>query len=185
MANNSAGTFLPTTQVWDVTEIKEVDVTKPEFKELLVRMYQNLNRMAVTINNKESSNYETAETVKGQAFFPNKALDSSTSSTPEHRQVYNKVIDFGALPNATTKSYAHGITLNRGATFTRMYGCTTRQANPNAVHPTFSALPLPYASSTVNNSISIAVNANNLIITTAIDYSDYTTTYVVLEYLKS
>ena len=73
MASSSSGTFIPTTQVWDVTEIKEVDVTKPEFKELLVRMYQNLNTMALTINNKESSFYDTQETVKGQAFFSNPA----------------------------------------------------------------------------------------------------------------
>jgi len=67
-----------------------------------------------------------------------------------------------------------------------MYGCTTRQANPNRLFIQHLVLYLlPYASSTVNNSISIAVDANNLIITTAIDYSDYTTTYVVLEYLKS
>ena len=185
MASSSSGTFIPTTQVWDVEELKEVDVTKPEFKELLVRMYQNLNTMSMSINNKESAFYDTSETVKGQSFFPNTALDSSTGTKPENRQVFNKVINFGALPNTGTKAYAHGISVQRGFTFTRIYGCATRQTNTNPAHA-FSALPLPYADPAVlANGIFLAVSATNVIVTTAADYSAYDKTYIVLEYIKS
>jgi hypothetical protein len=43
MPNNTAdyGMFIPTTQVWDVSEIYSTEVTSPAFKELLVRLYQN------------------------------------------------------------------------------------------------------------------------------------------------
>jgi len=185
MARNSSGTFIPTTQVWDVSEIKDVDVTKPEFKELLVRMYQNLNTMAVTINNKESAYYDTSETVKGQSFFPDPLLSSSTASRPENRQVFNKVINFGALPNAATRSYAHGIDIKRGFTFTRIYGCSTCQANTNPVLP-FYSIPLPYVSTAgIASCIELYVDALNVVIITAIDYSAYDKTYIVLEYIKS
>lgn len=178
MAQSSSGTFIPTTQIWDVSEIKDVDVTKPEFKELLVRMYQNLNTMAISINNKESAFYDTQETVKGQAFFSNPANDSSTASAPENRQVFNKVINFGMLPNAATKNYAHGIGIKRGFTFTRIYGCATQQENTNPA-VVFNAIPIPYSTIVLLN-----VTATDVVITTTADYRNYTA-YIVLEYIKS
>ena len=187
MAYSSSGTFIPTTQVWDVTELKDVDVTKPEFKELLVRMYQNLNQMSITINNKESSYYDTSETVKGQSFFSNPNLNSTTSTTPESRQVHNKTINFGVLPNNATRSYAHGINITYGYTFTRIYGCSTRPGGPvGGAAQVFSAIPLPYVDpGTPANGILLSVDAVNVNITTTANYSAYTTTYIVLEYIKS
>jgi hypothetical protein len=178
-SNSSAGVNIPSTQVWDVTEVKDVDVTKPEFKELLVRMYQNLNQMSITINNKESSYFDTDETVKGQAFFPNPALNSSTPTTPEYRQSFNKVINFGALPSSTTKSVAHGISINSGYTFTRIYGSAT---NTTAL----TAIPLPYVDpASLANGILLSVDGTNVNIKTAANYSAYNITYIVLEYIKN
>jgi hypothetical protein len=179
MASSSAGVYLPSTQVWDVTEIKDVDVTKPEFKELLIRMYQNLNAMSLAINNKESSFFDTMETVKGQAFFPNPAYSSYTPTKPEYRQSFNKVINFGALPNNTTKSIAHGISINVGYTFTRIYGTAT---NTTAL----TAIPLPYVDpASLTNCILLSVGGTNVNIKTAANYSAYNITYIVLEYIKN
>ena len=179
MSSSSSGVLLQNTQVWDVTEIKDVDVTKPEFKELLVRLYQNLNKMALTVNNKESSYYATFETIKGQAFFPNPLLNSSTPTTPEYRQTYNKTINFGALPNNTTKSVSHGISVNTGYTFTRIYGTAT---NTTAL----TAIPLPYVDpGTLANGILLSVDGTNVNVKTAANYSAYNVTYIVLEYIKS
>lgn len=182
--SNSAGVYIPTTQVWDVDAVRNIDVTKPEFKELLVRMYQNLNAMSLSINDKESSYYDTQETVKGQTFFGNPDLNSSSSTRPVGRQVFNKVINFGALPNTGTKTYAHGITINRACTFTRIYGCSTQQQNTNPVLA-FSAIPLPYSSPVLANNIELYVDATTVGVTTGADWSAYTTTYIVLEYIKS
>jgi hypothetical protein len=46
-------------------------------------------------------------------------------------------------------------------------------------------IPLPYASPTLVNNIQLSVDATNVTITTGIDYSAYTVTYVILEYIKS
>lgn len=181
-SNSSSGVYIPTTQVWDVTEIHDVDVTKPEFKELLVRMYQNLNSMSMAIGTKESSFYSILETVKGQAFNPLSTSSSANTPNPESRQVFNKVINFGALPNTATKPVAHGITTNVGFSFTRIYGCATK---PNANPALFRAVPIPYVDPAVlANGILLNVDGTNVNITTAADYSAYTVTYVILEYIK-
>ncbi|MCK9570512.1 hypothetical protein M0R72_16310 [Candidatus Pacearchaeota archaeon] len=183
MASSSAGNFIPTTQVWDVSAIRNIDVTKPEFKELLVRMYQNLNTMTLTLNNKESSFYDVQETVKGQSFFASQATSNTTSPRPEGRQVFNKVINFGALPNTATKTIAHDIDIKRGFIFTRIYGTSTMQATTTPSN--FSAIPLPYSTPVLADNIALYVDATTVGVTTGADWSAWTTTYIVLEYLKA
>ena len=104
MANPQyVGSFIPLTQQWDLSEIYTIDVNTPAFKELLVRMYQNLNQMAIAINTKDTGMYPVSEFVNSQLWFPNPALDSSTPQTATQRQVFRKVINFGSLPNAGTE----------------------------------------------------------------------------------
>lgn len=172
------GAYVPTTQVWDVSEIYSTEVTSPEFKELLVRLYQNLNTQSLSINNKSSGMYDTSEFVNGKTFFPNPSLNSTTSTKPTERNVFRKVINFGALPNTATKSVVHDITATSNVTFTQIYGATS---NPTGK----LYLPLPYASSVLNDNIELYVDATQVHVITVADYSAYTTTYIILEYLKS
>jgi hypothetical protein len=178
MSGNNYGAFVPTTNVWDVSEIYQTEVTSPEFKELLVRLYQNLNNMALSLNIKDSAYYVNAEFVNGQSFFPNPAYNSSTTTVASMRQVFRLVINFGALPNSTTTSVAHNLPANAGWTFTRIYGCATNPSTPQY-------LPIPYASNTANASIELWVDGTNVNIKTASNLSAYTTTYVILEYMKT
>jgi len=172
MSSVNTGAFIPTTNVWDVSEIYSTDVKSPEFKELLVRLYQNLNVMAMGVNNRDAGLYDTSEFVCGQQFFPDPALTSASSVTPTFRNVFRKVVNFGALPNNTGKSVAHGITTTVNTSFTRMYGVAT---DPTG----FSALAIP------NSDITLELDGTNVTITTTADLTAYTTTYVVLEYIKS
>lgn len=177
---NDGGAFVPSNYIWDVQQLYEVDVKSPEFKELLVRLYQNINNIALVLNIKDSGIYNTSQFVNSQIFFPNPALNSSTSQTPEFRQVYRTVINFGALPNTATKSVPHNITCTTSTSFTRIYACASK---PTVA---FGYLPIPYASATaVANNIELNVDATNVNITTAADYSAYTITYVILEYLQT
>lgn len=180
MANPSQfGAFIPTTNVWDVSEIYAIDVKSPEFKELLVRLYQNLNNMALGINNRDAGYYILQEFVNGQIWFANPALNSSTSQYPALRQVFRKVINFGALPNTATKSVAHNITgINNATTFTRIYAT----ASDTTVH---LYIPIPYASPILANNIELNVDATNVNITTGSNRSNFNICYVVLEYIKS
>jgi hypothetical protein len=178
MANTNYGAFIPTSNVWDVNDIYNIKKIDPQLQELLVRLYQNLNNMALSVNVKDSAFYDNAnEFVNGQQWFPNPALNSASSTNATTRQVYRKVVNFGALPNAATKTVAHGLTINSTYTFTRIYGCASDTTNKVYI-------PLPYASATLINNIELKVDATNAIIITAANYASFTTTYVILEYIK-
>jgi hypothetical protein len=173
------GAFVPTTQVWDVSQIYETKVEDPQaLRELLVRMYQNLNLMSNVLNVKDSGMYQVTEFVNGQLFFSNPAYNSSTKTNPALRQVQRKVINFGALPNTATKSVAHGITITANTTFTRIYGTATQ--------PSTKFIPLPYASATdVAHNIELNADATNVNVITGANYSAFTVTYIILEYLQT
>lgn len=156
--------FVPTTQIWDVSDIKQMDVNSDEFKELLVRMYQNLNQIALGVNSRDIAEYNTQETVCGQTFYPN-------STSKEQRSVYRKTVDFGALPNATTKSVAHGISFNSGCSVTRFYGGASNTSS-------LLYIPLP------TTGVTLSADSTNISITTTTNMSGYNLTYVVIEYLK-
>lgn len=172
------GAFAPTTNVWDVNQIYSIDVQSPEFKELLVRLYQNLNLMSLLLNIKDSGYYNTQEFVNGQLLFPNPALSSASTTTPAFRQIFRQVINFGAL-GVATKSVAHNITVTSATTFTRIYATAS---NTTAT----LYLPIPYADTTaVANNIQLDVSATMVTITNGIDRSAFNQVYVVLEYVQS
>lgn len=174
------GAFLPTTDIFDRSLINAMDVNSQEFKDFLVRLYQTTNNIALSVNIRDAGYYVQSEFVNGQLWFENQALSSKTSQTPQHRQVFRKVINFGALPNAAAKTVAHGITMTDDYTFTRIYGA----ASDTTGH---TYLPLPYASVTAaNNSIELSIDGTNVSIDTgAVDQTAYDACYVVLEYIKS
>lgn len=174
----STGLFIPTSNVWDTAQIYSVDVNSPEFKELLVRLYQNINNIAISVNLRDAGYYNTQEFVNGQIFFPNPALSSASSTTPVFRQVYRKVINFGALPNTGTTSIAHGITVTPTTTFTRFYGASSDTAGNNYI-------PIPYASPVLANNIELNADATNVNITTGSNRTAFTVTYIVVEYLQT
>ena len=175
----SMGAFIPTTNIWDVAQVYEIDINSPEFKELLVRLYQNINNIALSVNIRDAGYYNTQEFVNGQLYFPNPALTSASPITPVFRQVYRQVVNFGVLPNTGTTSIAHNITVTPTTTFTRIYATASDPSGNNYV-------PIPYASCTaVADNIELAVTATNVVITTGSNRSNFTITYVVLEYLQT
>ena len=176
MAQLPASAVLSTTFEFDIAQLYEDPELSPVMQELLTRLYQNLNKMALTINMKDTGFYITDNSfVTSQSFFPNPANNSGTSSTAAFRQVYRKVINFGTLPNNTTKSVAHNITITPMVSFTRIYGAAT--------HPGTKFIPLPYVLSGSTAGIELDVTATNVVMVTTGNYSAYTTSYVVLEYL--
>lgn len=169
---NTTGQFVPTTYIFDPAELQELDIT-PEFKETLIRLYQNLNRMQFALNGKTTGTFALNQFVTGQLYFPKQASSSLVNQID--RPVTRLTINFGTLPNTATKSVPHGIIFNSGVSFTRIYGTAT---DPVA----FLALPIPYASF-LTDDIVLDVDATNVNITTNSDRTNFTITYVVLEFL--
>lgn len=170
--------FVPTNYIWDVQQIQKAEVGSPEFKELLVRMYQNIGNIALALNLKDIGQYQQLELINGQQFFSNPALGNASQPTQTQRQVYRTVVNFGALPDAAAKSIAHNITCTSGVTFTRIYATASDTTD-------LLYVPIPYASTTsAMYNIQLDVDSTDVTITTGTDRSNFTVCYVVLEYLK-
>ena len=185
MANGiDEGLFLTTTDTFDRSIIDNIDINSPNFRDFLIRLYQLTNKIAIVTNKKDTGIYKETEFVNGQTWFANKSLHSSSTTTPTERQVFRKVIDFGALKNAAGNTQvAHGITITGASVsfdfkFTRIYGVASNKTG-------FLYRPIPYASATANEIIELWVDQTNVNITVGKDQSLYTDCYVVLEYIKS
>jgi len=176
MGYRDSGSSIPTTQVWDLNDIEDSELKGP-LKELFIRLYQNLNGMAMAVNGKTSGIHHTDEFVTGKLYPPNPTLTSASTTTPIQRPSYSKTIVFGALPNAATKTVAHGLTINAETTFIQVIGCATDPTN-------FIGVNIPYASNTANDNIELWADATNINITTTSDWSAYTRCYVFIEFLK-
>jgi hypothetical protein len=172
------GSFVQTTQVWDVAQLQDIEVTSPQFKELLIRLYQQIGNIAVVLNTKDSGLYQLSEFVNGQIWFSNPALNSSTQQSAQTRQDLRKAFIFGPLPNTGVLVIPHGIKCTPMTTFTRIYGTASDTTGLNYIS-------LPYPSVTAGSNIELSVNGTNITITTGSNRSNFNICYVVLEYLQS
>lgn len=128
-------------------------------------------RIANSVNTKEGALYLPQELATFQQYF--------TPNDPQKlRNVYRKVIDFGALPNTAVKLVAHGIAFNSEFTTTRIYGSATDPVN-------LVYVPLPFADPTAANSISLFAGGTDVVVQTGANRSNFTRCTVVIEYVKN
>lgn len=179
MERGDLGSYIPTTQIWELGELQKVDVKSPEFKELLIRLYQQVGNIVQVINDKDTGLYDTTEFVCGQTYFPDpNAVANAVPDT--RRQVFRKVINYGALPNASDKGVAHGIDIPVAGAFTitRLYGAAT-----DPTHRLY--YPLPYVANSKDEPIALWATATEVYTDTyATDRTDFTQVYIVIEYIK-
>lgn len=184
------GLYLPSTYTFDVARLQEIEVNSPEFKELLVRLYQNINNMILSLNMKESALYDnTNEFVTGAVYYPRPGLTSTTQQESAFRQEYRTTIDFGALPNAGNKNVPHGIVFTSQMTFTQIYATATDTTNLQAIPiPYIDAglvtVPPPTLTPSPLGNIQIYVDATDVWITTTANLTNFDQCIVILEYLK-
>lgn len=175
------GSFVPTTNVWNVIkDLQDEELDKDEQQALQLSLHQNIGKIATALNTKDTGYYPTFEFNCGQLFFPSTATAAVAAynvNPNEYRPVIRKVVEFGALPNTATKSVAHGIAFDINYTMTRLYAVATDPVS------TFSYIPIPYASAT--NQVEMNVDGTNINITTVSDMSAYTICNVVLEYITT
>lgn len=171
---STQGYFIPSSNIWDVSQLYDTNVNDPAFKELLVRLYQNVNNISQLLNIKDTGVYVTSDIVNGQTFFPNPTSDPNAGSTLTNRQVHRLVINVGAIGAGTT-SVAHGLTIAPTWTFTRIYGAASFYSST----PTSSRYyPLP------TTSLTLYADGTNVNITNSTGIS-FTSCYVILEYLQT
>jgi len=149
-----------------------ISIEYPQNSSLLqVINTETYKRTANAVNTKVSGLYLPQEIASFKQYF--------TPSDPmQNRAVYRKVIDFGTLPNAGTKSVAHGIAFDANSSLTHLYAAAT---DPVAL----IYIPIPYASPTLANNIEIYLDAANVNIVTGSNRTAFTICYVVIEWLKN
>lgn len=168
----NVGFFVPTTNIWDQQLIATIDFNSQEFRDLLIRLYQNINLISLALNAKDTGLYMDQEFVNGQQFF-NPADPNPLKLRPDFR----KLVNFGTLPNTGTKSVAHGIPIDANYVFTRIYGCASDQTG-------MTYIPLNYASPTLVNNIELFVDATNVTVITGSNRTNFTICYIIVEYLQ-
>ena len=89
------------------------------------------------------------------------------------KPVYRKVFNHGGLPNATSKSIAHGI--GSISSVVSLRGYATNGTN---------FFPLPYVQITANLCVAIYVSGANIGIDTGVDRTAYNAGYIIIEYTK-
>lgn len=173
---SQTGAYLPTTEQIDVTQILHADVTSPEFKELIVRLYQAFNNLSQQVNLKDTGYYVEEEIVNSQLYFnPSIYLNPSEQNFLKLRNVFRLTVDVGGFGAGATTA-AHGLTPTTDWKFTRIYGVASETTTP-------VYYPLPYASAGGAANISLDVDGTNVNITnnSGVTFDDC---YVVLEYVK-
>ena len=154
------------------------DAVPAEWKDARPFIVEQLKRIATAINIREIGWFLDQEVLSGKAFIPGMNAASFGATSQIYRQVLRKVIIFGALPNATTKSVAHGITFDANFRLVFMGAYATDPVG-------LTAVPIPYVDpSTLANGIELYIDATNVNIKTAANWTNYTICYVTIEYLQ-
>jgi hypothetical protein len=169
--------FLETTDVYDVDTIQGLDVNSQEFKEFLVRLRQNINNIALSVNGRDGGYSMLGEFNTGTQLFPNPA-DINSINRSEIRDTVN----FGALPNNTTKNVNHHMNAGNGATSSYIMTELSIVATNPAASPTF--IQVPYAD-TAGNIITYTITSTQVRITSNFNASNYTNCIVKMKYIVS
>lgn len=139
----------------------------PHARQFLV---EHLKRISNALNVREIGWFLTEQSLAGKNLF------RTDESNDQFRSILRIVINFGALPNAGTKTVAHGLTIDANFSIVNMWLGATDPVN-------FVGFGLSYFSIAAGD-IKLSYDVNNVIVTTASNYSAYTTTYVVMEYTQ-
>ncbi len=154
------------------------DVAPKTWEEGMPFIVEQLKKLANAVNAREIGFFLDQELLSGKAFIPgtNNVMDGGTSQT--FRSILRKVIDFGPLPAAGTKSVPHEIVFDGNFTLIQMWASAT---DPVA----FIAFPIPYADpGALVNAVALTMDATNVNITVGVNRSSFTRCYVVIEYIQ-
>ncbi len=167
----NTGSYVPTTNIWDIGQLYETEVNSPEFKELIVRLYQNINNIAVALNTKSTGYYINQEFVSGKLFFnplanPNDPL--------QLRPGFIISINTGAL-GAGIIAINHNIVVTNTFQWMFISGAATNTS-------TLVGYPLPFAGAAGNN-IEVSITSTQIVINNNSGVT-FTNSQVTLEYCK-
>lgn len=139
---------------------------------------EQLKKISNAVNIREIGFFLDEELLSGKSFIPgtNNTLDGGTSQ--QFRSILRKVIDFGPLPNAGTKSVPHGITFDANFTLIDLWAAATDPVALQAFNINFA----DPAGSMFN--VAVTMNSSTVAITTGVNRSSFTRCFVIIEYIQ-
>lgn len=138
-------------------------------------LVEQLKKISNAVNIREIGWLLDEELLSGKAFIP--SAINNTGEMQQFRTVLRKVIDFGALPDSSTKTVPHGIVVNDNFTLIDLWGAAT---DPNGL----VSIPLPFVAQTVATSISLFMNSTDVIVTTHDVKSQFNRCFIFIEYCQ-
>lgn len=154
------------------------DVVPEKWEDGRAFIVEQLKKLTLAVNSREIGFFLDQELLTGKAFIPGLNDIANGGSSQQFRTVLRKVIDFGVLPNATTKSVPHEIVFDNNFTLVDLWAAATDPVS-------FFAINIPFATpiATANN-IALIMDATNINITTGVNRSNFTRCFVVIEYIQ-
>lgn len=154
------------------------DAIPDKWEDARAFVVEQLKRLANGVNIREIGWFLDQELLSGKAFIPGSNDQTDGGTSQQYRSVLRKVIDFGSLPNSTTKSEPHEIFVDANFSLVFMGAYAT---DPSG----FTALPIPYADpNTLANAIELNMDDTNVNITTGSNRSNYTRCFITIEYIQ-
>ena len=152
------------------------DKSYEDFRLTFNDVYEEL---AKNINRKDLGYYMPSEMACGQRWY---------SDPQDYQTVYRKRVDLYQAGVTTTpglnnftstnpQTVPHGITITANTVITRLYGVAT--------DPSTLFIPLPYLDMTGGgNHIQLSMDGTNIILRSNYDYSGFTASYVIVEFVQ-
>lgn len=167
----NTGSYIPTTNIWEVSQLHDIDVNSDDFKRLLVRLYQNINNIALVVNTKVTGYQIQQEFVSGKLFYN---ASANPNDPLQLRPGFIITINTGALGAGIT-SINHNISVTNTFQWMFISGAATNSG-------TLVGYPLPFAGATGNN-IEVTVTLTQIVINNQSGVT-FDNSQVTLEYCK-
>jgi hypothetical protein len=154
------------------------DVVPDKWEDARPFIVEQLKKITNAVNLREIGWFLDEELLSGKAFIPgnNNIVNGATNQT--FRQILRKVIDFGTLPAAGTKSVPHYIVVDANFTLIQMWASATDPIG-------LTMLPIPYETPVaLNQNIALDMDATNVNITVGINRTNFTRCFVIIEYIQ-
>jgi hypothetical protein len=164
----NTGLYIPTTAIFDIiSRLQQSNANSEEFKELIVRLSQQVNSINIALNLKESGLYPLEEFLNSKLWF-----NASSDNPDNQRQSFHYTFNTGAL-GAGANTIAHGLTIAATWQMMSIRGAASDTSGINYA-------PIPNSGAAY---ISVSVDATNITIDNNSGIA-FTDSVVVLEYCK-
>lgn len=137
-------------------------IPSPNDPDFIVKMTQYLRDIAKELRYKQTITQSISEQIIGQE---------------AGRTIFGKQIDFGALPNASTKCIPHGITVTPDFRW-RKISAIAQQSDGKGIQ-------INFAGCTPQETVNIYCDDTNVCIQACGDRSSFNTVTIFLEYIKN